>query len=325
MYASAPVLSPEPGELDIIGSIEEFTIRAKFMKSLLISLFAVAVSGLAQQNPMPIQDGQIIPLWSGTAPGQQGTDDKDIPTITVYLPRSTPAGMSAVIICPGGGYSNLAMNHEGRQVANFLNSQGIIAFVLKYRLGPKYHHPVELGDAQRAIRMLRSHSTEWHIAANHIGIMGFSAGGHLAMTASTHFDDGKADAADPVDRAGSRPDFSVLGYPVISLVEPWTHQGSKNNLLGPNPDPELAKSLSGEQAVTKETPPTFIFQTNADTTVPAENATYYYLALRKAGVPAEMHIFEKGPHGLGLAMDDPAISEWSKLLTNWFRVHGIIK
>jgi len=274
---------------------------------------------------MTIQDGQILPLWNGPAPGAQGTDDKDIPTITVYLPRSTPAGMAAVIVCPGGGYTGLAMNHEGRQVANFLNSQGIAAFVLKYRLGPKYHHPVELGDAQRAIRMLRAHSADWHIATDRIGILGFSAGGHLAMSASTHFDAGKADAADVVDRVSSRPDFSVLGYPVISLVEPWTHQGSKNALLGANADPELAKSLSGEQSVTKETPPTFIFQTNADTTVPAENATYYYLALRKAGVAAEMHIFEKGPHGLGLAMDDPAISEWSKLLTNWLRVHGVIK
>jgi acetyl esterase/lipase len=300
------------------------------MKQLLFCLLTVATLALpwqvaAQPTPMTIQDGQILPLWNGPAPGAQGTDDKDIPTITVYLPRNTPAGMAAVIVCPGGGYTGLAMNHEGRQVANFLNSQGIAAFVLKYRLGPKYHHPVELGDAQRAIRMLRAHSADWHIATDRIGILGFSAGGHLAMSASTHFDAGKADAADVVDRVSSRPDFSVLGYPVISLVEPWTHQGSKNALLGANADPELAKSLSGEQSVTKETPPTFIFQTNADTTVPAENATYYYLALRKAGVAAEMHIFEKGPHGLGLAMDDPAISEWSKLLTNWLRVHGVIK
>jgi acetyl esterase/lipase len=299
--------------------------QPKRMKRLLFSLLAVAASAIAQQIPMPIQDGQIIPLWSGGAPGAQGTDDKDIPTITVYLPRTTPAGMSAVIVCPGGGYTGLAMNHEGRQVANFLNSQGVIAFVLKYRLGPKYHHPIELGDAQRAIRLLRSHSADWRIATDRIGILGFSAGGHLAMSASTHFDAGQAGAADPIDRVSSRPDFSVLGYPVISLVEPWTHQGSKNALLGPNADPELAKSLSGEQAVSKQTPPTFIFQTNADTTVPAENAIYYFLALRKAGIAAEMHVFEKGPHGVGLAMDDPALSEWSKLLTNWLRIHALIK
>jgi acetyl esterase/lipase len=295
------------------------------MKPLFLSLLVLAASAFAQQTQMPIQDGQIIPLWSGPAPGAQGADDKDIPTITAYFPRTTPAGMSAMIICPGGSYVNLAMNHEGRQVANFLNSQGVIAFVLKYRLGPKYHHPIELGDVQRAIRTLRAHSADWHIAPDKIGIMGFSAGGHLAMSASTHFDAGQASAADPIDRVSSRPDFAVLGYPVISMTEAWTHQGSKNALLGQNADPELAKSLSGEQAVTPETPTTFIFQTNADTTVPAENATYYFLALRKAKVPAELHVFQNGPHGVGLAMDDPALSEWSKLLTNWLRVHAIIK
>src|SRR3984957_6408437 len=197
-------------------------IATRTMKSLLFSLLLFAASAFAQPAPLPIQDGQTIPLWSGPAPGAQGVDDKDIPTITAYFPRTTPAGMSAVIICPGGGYTNLAMNHEGRQVANFLNSQGIIAFVLKYRLGPKYHHPIELGDVQRAIRTLRSHSTDWHIAADRIGIMGFSAGGHLAMSASTHFDAGQAAAADPVDRVSSRPDFAVLGYPVISMTEAWT-------------------------------------------------------------------------------------------------------
>lgn len=300
-------------------------VGVEFMKIAFLLILSGCGLVMAQPTPFPIQDGQVMPLWTGTAPGQQGTEEKDIPTITVYLPRTTPVGMPAVVVCPGGGYSGLAMNHEGRQVANYLNSQGVLAVVLRYRLGPKYHHPVELGDAQRAIRMLRAHATEWHIAADKIGILGFSAGGHLAMSASTHFDAGQANAPDMVDRVSSRPDFSVLGYPVISLVEPWTHVGSKNNLLGQNADPELAKSLSGEQSVTKETPPTFIFQTNADTTVPAENATYYYLALRKAGIPAEMHIFEKGPHGVGLAMDDAALSEWSKLLTNWLRVHAVIK
>jgi acetyl esterase/lipase len=295
------------------------------MKPLLFTLLAVAALAQAQPTPLPIQDGQILPLWQGAPPGAQGTEDKDIPTITVYLPRTAPQGLTAVIICPGGSYVSLAMNHEGRQVANYLNSLGVMAFVLKYRLGPKYHHPVEIGDAQRAIRTLRSHAAEWHINPDKIGILGFSAGGHLAMSASTHFDAGQSGATDPIDRVSSRPDFSVLGYPVISLTEAWTHQGSKKNLLGDNPDPELAKTLSGEQAVTKETPPTFIFQTNADTTVPAENSLYYFLALRKAGIPAEIHVFEKGAHGLGLAMEDPALSEWSKLLTNWLRVHGEIK
>jgi acetyl esterase/lipase len=287
----------------------------------------VLMLGLAQaaQLPLPIRDGQTIPLWTGPAPGALGSDEADIPAITVYLPRTVAPNTPAVIVCPGGGYVSLAQNHEGRQVAAFLNSLGIAAFVLRYRLGPRYHHPIELGDAQRAIRTLRAHAAEWRIDPARIGIMGFSAGGHLAVTASNRFDGGKTDATDPIERVGSRPDFVVLGYPVVSMTEPWTHQGSKTNLLGNNPDAELAKSLSGELAVSKATPPTFIFQTNADTTVPAENSVYYYLALRKANVPAEMHIFEKGPHGVGLANDDVALSEWSKLLANWLRGRGVVK
>jgi acetyl esterase/lipase len=277
------------------------------------------------QTPLPIKDGQVLTLWSGAAPGAQGSEDADIPTITVFLPRTMRDGTPAVVVCPGGGYQNLASNHEGRQVANFLNSLGIAAFVLKYRLGPKYHHPVELDDAQRAIRTLRSHAAEWRLDPVRIGIMGFSAGGHLAMSASTWADSGKPQASDAIDRASSRPDFAVLGYPVISMTAEWTHKGSQRNLLGDTPDPELARRLSGENAVTKDTPPTFIFQTNEDTTVPAENAVAYYLALRKAGVPAELHVFEKGAHGVGLANDIPALAPWSSLLATWLRGRGVIR
>jgi acetyl esterase/lipase len=291
----------------------------------ILFVLSLVLATAAQQASLPIQDGQLLPLWPGGAPGALGTQDSDIPAITVYLPRTMTANTPAIIICPGGGYVNLAMNHEGRQVANYLNSLGVAAFVLRSRLGPRYRHPIELGDAQRAIRTVRSRAAEWRVDPARIGILGFSAGGHLAMSASTLFDGGNPGATDAIDRANSRPDFTVLGYPVISLTESWTHQGSKNNLLGPNPDPELVKSLSGEQAVTRQTPPTFIFHTNADTTVPPENSVYYYLALRKAGVPAEMHIFEKGSHGVGLANDDAALSEWSKLLANWLRVHGVVK
>src|SRR5579872_807869 len=295
----------------------------------LAGIFTLAAAS-AQQAALPIQDLQVLRLWSGAAPGAQGTAESDIPQMTAYLPRatapnSTQGDMTAVIVLPGGGYRALSMNNEGRQVANYLNSMGLAAFVLQYRLGPRYHHPVEIEDAQRAIRTVRSHASEWHIATNRIGIMGFSAGGHLAATASTRFDSGKPDASDAVDRVSSRPDFAVLCYPVISLTEAWTHQGSKLNLLGENPAPELAKTMSMENAVTAQTPPTFIFQTNADTTVPAENSVYYYLALRKAGVSAELHVFENGPHGVGLAMNDPALSEWPKLLVNWLRAHGFIK
>jgi acetyl esterase/lipase len=288
-------------------------------------VLTLVVSVQAQQSTLPISDGQVIPLWSGGAPGALGTDESDIPAFTVYLPRTMTARTPAMVVCPGGGYRALASNHEGRQVASFLNSLGIAAFVLRYRLGPRYQHPIELGDAQRAIRMLRAHASEWRLDPSRIGIMGFSAGGHLAMTASTWFDAGDPRSADVVERSGSRPDIAVLAYPVISMVEPWTHSGSKNNLLGQNSDPALAQRLSGERIVSKDTPATFIFQTNEDIVVPAENSLHYFLALRKAGVPSEMHVFEKGPHGVGLANDDPALAPWSTLLATWLRARGFTK
>ncbi|HLX46249.1 MAG TPA: alpha/beta hydrolase [Bryobacteraceae bacterium] len=296
-----------------------------FIKRSVVFVSFLAGSVFAQPRPAPIlQDPQTIPLWQGKAPGAVGDEDLDKPTLTVYMPPNTTGPMTAVIIAPGGSYRGLSMNLEGRAPANFLNSIGVAAFVLKYRLGPRYHHPVELGDAQRAIRVVRSRASEWHIAPDRIGMMGFSAGGHLASTASTHFDSGDAKAADTIDQVGSRPDFAILCYPVVSMTEVWTHQGSKTNLLGEHPDAELARSLSNETRVTAQTPPTFIYQTNADTVVPAENSVAYYLALRKAGVPAEMHIFRNGPHGTGLGMTDPALSEWPRLLANWLRVSGFL-
>ena len=290
--------------------------------------FAVVASGAAQQTAPPappiLQEPQTILLWPGGAPGAQGAEDRDKPALTIYMPPNTTGPMTAVIVAPGGSYRALASNLEGRAPANYFNALGIAAFVLRYRLGPQYHHPIELGDAQRAIRTVRARATEWHIAPDRIGMMGFSAGGHLASSASTHFDNGNASASDPIDRVSSRPDFAILGYPVISLIEPWTHQGSKTNLLGDAPDPALARSLSSETQVTASTPQTFIYQTNADTTTPAENAVSYYLALRKAGVPAEMHIFRDGRHGSGLGMADPALAEWPRLLANWLRVSHLL-
>lgn len=268
-------------------------------------------------------DPRTIPLWTGQAPGALGDEERDKPTLTIFVARD-PVG-TGVIVCPGGGYAALAYNHEGRQVANYLNGLGITAFVLKYRLGPRYHHPVELGDAQRAIRIVRSQAKDFGVSPDHIGIMGFSAGGHLASTAGTHFDPGSQAAADAVDRASSRPDFMVLGYPVISFTTPYMHGGSLKNLLGDNPDPKLVESLSSELQVTPQTPPTFIFQTNEDKTVPSENSVLFYLALKKNNVPAEMHIFEKGRHGVGLALRDPALGIWPALLTNWLRGQGLIK
>jgi acetyl esterase/lipase len=290
----------------------------------LIVVWLLASAQTPQAAPL-IQDPQTILLWPGGAPGAVGDEDRDKPALTIYMPPNTAGPMTAVIIAPGGSYARLSMNLEGRAPANYLNTLGIAAFVLRYRLGPRYHHPIELGDAQRAIRTVRARAAEWHLAPDRIGFMGFSAGGHLASSASTHFDAGKADAADPIERVSSRPDFAILGYPVISFVEPWTHQGSKTNLLGESPDAALARSLSSETQVTSSTPPTFIYHTTADTVVPVENAVAYFLALRKAGVTAEMLVFRNGAHGSGLAQQDPALAEWPRLLANWLRVSGFAK
>jgi acetyl esterase/lipase len=270
------------------------------------------------------QEPKTVLLWPGGAPGALGSDDADKPTLTVFLPWDKSVSRTGVVVCPGGGYGMLADNHEGRQVANWLNSLGMTASVLKYRLGPRYHHPIELGDAQRAIRMVRAQAAQYGVAVDRIGIMGFSAGGHLASTAGTHFDEGDSRAADPIDRVSSRPDFLVLGYAVISFTTAYTHQGSLKNLLGEHPDPKLVENLSNELQVTPRTPPTFLFHTNEDKGVPAENSVLFYLALRKAGVPAEMHIFERGPHGVGLALADPTLSMWPTLLANWFRERGLL-
>jgi acetyl esterase/lipase len=273
----------------------------------------------AGRDPGP----QELPLWEGGAPGALGTTDADIPTITFYRANRGPNG-TAVIVAPGGGYGALAMDHEGRQIAAFFNAMGVTAFVLKYRLGPRYRHPVELGDAQRAIRLVRSRAREFGIVPDRIGMMGFSAGGHLTATAGTHFDLGRSDAADALDRASSRPDFLILGYPVVTFDPAVTHSGSVRNLLGENPESTLLQELSNELHVTDRTPPTFLFHTDADTGVVPENSVRFYLALRKAKVPAEMHIFEKGPHGVGLALNDPALSLWPTLLTNWLRGRGLL-
>jgi acetyl esterase/lipase len=285
----------------------------------------LAVGAQAPPSPPILQEPQTIPLWEEKAPGALGTAPDDVPTLTIYMPPVTTGPMTAVIVAPGGGYRTLSMNKEGRLPASYLNTLGVAAFLLKYRLGPKYHHPIELGDMQRAIRTVRARATDWHIDPARIGVMGFSAGGHLASTASTHFDAGNASASDPIERASSRPDFAILGYPVITLTEPWTHQGSKTMLLGEKGDAALARSLSTDHRVTAETPPTFLFHTNADTAVPVENSVHYFLALRKARVPSEMHIFKDGPHGVGLAMQDPALSKWPEVLANWLRASGFLK
>lgn len=264
-------------------------------------------------------------LWPSGAPGAVGEEPADKPNLTIYLPDAARAAGVGVIVCPGGGYGGLAFEKEGTLIAQWWNSLGVAAFVLRYRVAPRYHHPAPLDDAQRAIRMVRAAAARYGVSADRIGIMGFSAGGHLASTAATHFDNGK-ESGDAVDHAGSRPDFAVLVYPVITLTEePYVHKGSRQNLLGPNPDPKLVESLSSERQVTARTPPVFLFHTSADTAVPAENSVLFYLAARKAGVPAEMHIYEPGPHGVGLAATDFVLSSWPARLADWMRVRGLLR
>jgi len=278
---------------------------------------AAALAALAQTPPTANL------LWPDGAPHAQGSADEDKPSLTPYLLPADAASASAVVICPGGGYQNLAMDKEGYQIARWFNSLGIQAFVLQYRLGPRYRHPVELEDAQRAMRTVRAKAAEYRVSPDRIGIMGFSAGGHLASTAGTHFDVGNPAAADPIDRVSSRPDFLVLCYPVVSMG-PFTHSGSLHNLLGDNPDPKLVEYLSNELQVTPQTPPTFLFHTTDDGAVPVENSFMFYAALHKAGVPAEMHLYEHGPHGVGLSATDQALATWPSLLANWLRVRGLL-
>ena len=266
-----------------------------------------------------------IALWSGGAPGALGATPLDQPLMTPYLPLEGRSNGTAVIVFPGGGYQHLSMEKEGSDVASWLASKGVTAFVVRYRLGPAYHHPAMLNDAQRAIRTVRARATEWGVDPMRIGIIGFSAGGHLASTAGTHFDAGAASSTDAIERVSSRPDFMMLLYPVITMRgDSLTHRGSRTNLLGNAPDAALVQLLSNETQVTRETPPTFLVHSTNDKTVPVENSLLFYESLKRAAVPAEMHVFEYGGHGFGLAPTDPVLSTWATLAEGWMRRHGWI-
>ena len=280
-------------------------------------MFGLAIGAGAQATHTP------EPLWPGGAPLAQGTADIDTPTIAVYLPAANPT-KTAVVIAPGGGYVHLSMQKEGEDIALWLNAHGVAGIVLRYRLGPKYHNPVELNDAKRAIRTVRSEAAKLGIAPDHIGIWGFSAGGHLAASAGTLYDAGQPTAADPIDRLSSRPDFMILAYPVITMTDSYVHKGSRQFLLGDSPDPALIAQLSPEQHVTADTPPAFIFSTTDDNTVPVMNSVLMYSALVAAKVPVEMHLFQHGPHGSGLAPGFPDLKGWPDLLATWMRARGLM-
>ena len=281
----------------------------------LIAAVFTTLQALAQES---------IPLWPAAAPGALGTADKDIPTLTPYLAKPELATGAAVVICPGGGYGGLA-GHEGRDYALWLNTQGIAGLVLKYRLGSAgYRHPVMLNDAARALRCVRARAAEWKLDPTRVGIMGSSAGGHLASTLLTHFDAGDANSTDVVERQSSRPDLGILCYAVISMG-PNTHQGSRENLLGKDPSPELVQLLSNELQVTPQTPPCFLWHTWEDSGVKVENTLDFALALRRAGVHFDLHIYEKGGHGLGLGgnpSDPGKLLDWTRDCATWLKGAG---
>ncbi len=261
-----------------------------------------------------------IPLWPDGAPGALGTADKDTPTMIVQIADPAVATGAAMVILPGGGYGGLAP-HEGKGYADWLVTNGITCFVVKYRLGSAgYRHPVMLQDAARAVRTVRARAEEFKIDPKRVGIIGSSAGGHLASTLLTHFDAGKTDAADLVERQSSRPDLGILCYAVITMG-PNTHQGSKNNLLGKEPSAELVKLLSNETQVTKDTPPTFLWHTAEDKAVKVENSLEFAAALQRAGVPFDLHVYQKGAHGLGLGKNHP----WAADCLFWLREQKFVK
>lgn len=268
-----------------------------------------------------------VPLWPSGAPLAKGADETDEPFVEVYPAPDDAAGGPAFVICPGGGYGALAADHEGTQIARWANGLGATAFVLHYRLGSKgYHYPVQLIDVQRALRHVRANAARYKVDPQRIGIIGFSAGGHLASMAATLFDERpEGSTQDDIDAVSARPDVAVLGYPVISMTAAHAHKGSRKNLLGPAADDDAAaRRLDTDTRVSANTPPTFLFQTDEDAGVPAENVISFYLACRRHHVPAELHVFERGPHGVGFALGDPVLSTWPDRLAGWLRDRGFL-
>jgi acetyl esterase/lipase len=304
---------------------------------LRIFTFAVGLALLAPRGASADLP-QTYPLWPQGAPGAAGSDagdanhSGDIPTITVYLPPREKASGASIVICPGGGYGFLATEHEGKDVAQWLNSLGIAGVVLKYRIAPKYKHPAPLDDARQAIRMVRWKSKEWGLDPDRVGVMGFSAGGHLASTLATHYREAHPVAGDAINSFTERPDLAILVYPVVSFTADYSHKGSAKNLLGPDATKEQLTELSNDTQVTDKTPPTFLVHTLADCGVPMENSVAFAMALRKYKVPFELHIFEKGQHGLGLGTGwkghnippEPAFQAWPPLCATWLKSRGFL-
>jgi acetyl esterase/lipase len=293
------------------------------MRSIFLAFGLCALAGSTRA-----QTNLTFALWPEGAPGALGQEAKDVPTLTVFLPQSDKASGAAMVICPGGGYAHLA-DHEGSHYARWFNTQGIAGFVLKYRLGSGgYHHPAMLQDAARALRTVRARAAEWNVAPQRVGIIGSSAGGHLASTTLTHWDSGNPNSTDEIERQSSRPDLAILCYPVITLNDPFTHKGSRANLLGTNPPTGLVAELSAELQVNSNTPPCFIWSTGEDKTVPVENSLQLAVALRRAGVHYDLHIYERGPHGIGLGnknFDTGKFHPWTRDCEFWLKERGFGK
>jgi acetyl esterase/lipase len=299
-------------------------LKAFSIYTFSIFIFFIPYESLMAEE-LPAIQKQRITLYSGDVPGQLSKGEGHEPHGWLYLPKRDNAKppISLVVVVPGGGYGGLAMDHEGFQIAQWCNEHGMGALICVYRhRGGGYGHPWPMLDAQRAIRLVRHNARTWHIDPKHIAVIGFSAGGHLTSTLSTHFDLGNPMATDPVEKESCRPDAAILCYPVIGMGKPYTHGGSQRNLLGENPEPELLASLSNEDQVTPQTPPSFLMHTQEDKVVSVENSLAYYSALVKHNVPSSMHLFPKGPHGIGLARKLPEASHWPDLCLAWLKEHG---
>lgn len=290
--------------------LKMYHVKLSCQTALLCMLGAICIA------PIALAD-ETIPLWSDGAPGALGKEAKDIPTLTVSTIESeTPTGV--LIICPGGGYGGLAIDHEGHQIVAWAKSMGLAAALCEYRhRGRGYGHPAPLQDAQRAVRLVRANAGKWNIDPKRVGIIGFSAGGHLVSTVITQFDNGDPNAADTVARFSSRPDFAILCYPVISMGSSFTHRGSEVNLLGKDATPNQLREFASERNVREDTPPTFVFHTLEDKAVPPENGLVFYQAMVAKKVPGELHIYQKGVHGVGLARNIPGTSDWPATCQRW--------
>lgn len=295
-------------------------------------LALLLLASLSPQDPGPLTSSPTFPatepraavrLWEGAAPLAKGEADSDVPTLTPFVAPGERATGAAVVVFPGGGYGGLA-GHEGAGYARWLNGLGITAFVVKYRLGSHgYRHPAMWLDASRAVRLVRARAAEWAIDPARVGVIGSSAGGHLASTLMTHWDGGDAHAKDPVERLSSRPDFGILCYAVIGLGDELAHRGSRQNLLGDKPDPALIELLSNDRQVDAQTPPTFLWHTADDAAVSVRNSYAFADALARHGVAHELHVYPQGRHGLGLGVADPAgklpadLLPWTRACARW--------